>query len=103
MARAGVHDCKAAGNRKCVVGVVAILGLGPSYSLTHPVAGKTITRIIPAGDAVDRTMQQLQEYQRFRALVHQLTAVSEQICDLELRQPSADDYKKNSARRPSRG
>ena len=79
------------------------IGHGPSYSLTHPVAGKTITRIIPTGDAVVRTIQQLQEYQRFRALVHQLTAVSEQICDLELRQPSADDYKKNSARRPSRG
>src|SRR5579863_881251 len=57
-------------------------GHGPSYSLTHPVAGKTVTRIIPAGPAVDRTQQQVEEYRRFRELVQQLVAVSEQLCDL---------------------
>jgi hypothetical protein len=77
-------------------------GHGPSYSLTHPVAGKTKTRIIPAGAAVDRTLEQLEEYQRFRSLVQQLAAVSEQICDLELRQGEFEDNKKNSAQRTSR-
>jgi hypothetical protein len=77
-------------------------GHGPSYSLTHPVAGKTKTRIIPAGAAVHRTLEQLEEYQRFRSLVQQLTAVSEQICDVELRQGGSEDIKKNSARRPPR-
>ena len=79
-------------------------GHGPSYSLTRPVAGKTVTRIIPAGPAVQRTRQQLQEYHRFRQLVRQLIAVSEQICDGQLRQAGseADDNKKNLARRPAR-
>ena len=79
-------------------------GHGPSYSLTHPVAGKTRTRIIPAGPAVDQTRQQLEEYHRFRQLVQQLLTVSEQICDWQLRHPEAesDGVKKNSARRPSR-
>ena len=81
-------------------------GHGPSYSLTHPVAGKTITHIIPTGPAVDRTREQLDEYHRFRELVQQLVTVSEQICDLQLRQPAAaEDHntKKNRARRPARG
>ena len=81
-------------------------GHGPSYSLTHPVAGKTVTRIIPAGPAVDLTRRQLEEYHRFRELVQQLVAVSEQICDFQLRQPvdSAEDgIKKNRIRRPAGG
>jgi hypothetical protein len=79
-------------------------GHGPSYSLTHPVAGKTVTRIIPAGDAVERTRAQLQEYHRFRQLVQGLVTVSEQICDLQLqlqRTPQQDN-KKNRTRRPAR-
>jgi hypothetical protein len=80
-------------------------GHGPSYSLTHPVAGKTITRIIPAGPAVEVTQEQVAEYHRFRDLVQELIAVSEQICDLQLRQPptsAADSVKKNRVRRPAR-
>jgi hypothetical protein len=81
-------------------------GHGPSYSLTHPVAGKTVTHIIPAGPAVAVTRRQVEEYHRFRELVQQLIVVSEQICDLELRQPDAskeDRVKKNRIRRPSGG
>jgi hypothetical protein len=59
-------------------------GHGPCYSLTHAVAGKTVTHVIPAA-AVERTREQLQEYHHFRILVQQLLAVSEQICDLQLR------------------
>lgn len=77
-------------------------GHGPSFSLTHPVGGKTVTRIIPAGEAVDRTKQQLAEYHRFRRLTQQLLTVSEQICDLELRQPERDDSKKNRAGKRTR-
>jgi uncharacterized protein DUF6788 len=81
-------------------------GHGPSYSLTHPVAGKTVTHIIPVGPAVDRTLQQLDEYHRFRELVQQLIVVSERICVLQLRQPTNTEehgVKKNSARRPAGG
>jgi hypothetical protein len=79
-------------------------GHGPSYSLTRPVAGKTVTRIIPAGPAVEQTRQQLEEYHRFRQLVQQLLSVSEQICDWQLRRPEAEReaIKKNSARRTPR-
>jgi hypothetical protein len=79
-------------------------GHGPSYSLTHPVAGKTVTRIIPAGPAVEQTRQQLEEYHRFRQLVQQLLTVSEQICDWQLRhaEPKTEGVKKNLARRSSR-
>lgn len=72
------------------------MGHGPSYSLTHPISGKTVTRIIPAGAAVDRTRAQLEEYHRFRRLVQQFTTVSEQVCDLQLRQSELDDTKKKS-------
>ena len=81
-------------------------GHGPSYSLTHPVEGKTITHVIPAGPAVQVTRQQLDEYHRFRELVQQLITISEQICDLQLRQPAGsaeDGIKKNRVRRPVGG
>lgn len=79
-------------------------GHGPCYSLTHAVSGKTRTRVIPAGPAVDLTRQQVAEYQRFRELVQQLVAVSEQICDQQLRQPAEQkvEVKKNFARRSPR-
>lgn len=76
-------------------------GHGPSWSLTRAVAGKTVTRIIPAGDAVERTREQVAEYHRFRHLLQQLTAVSEQICDLQLHRSEPSDVKKNGARRPA--
>lgn len=92
------------GKASCHCAKKGAKGHGPSYSLTHPVAGKTITHVIPAGPAVEVTQRQLDEYHRFRELVQQLIRVSEQICELQLRQPTAssgDDFKKNRARRPA--
>jgi hypothetical protein len=77
-------------------------GHGPSYSLTHAVAGKTVTHVIPPGAAVERTREQLDEYHRFRELVQQLIAVSEQICDRQLRQPPETGVKKKRARQATR-
>jgi len=79
-------------------------GHGPCYSLTHAVDGKTVTRIIPKGLAVEHTRQQIAEYHRFRDLVRELITVSEQICDAQI--PSANApgpaaVKKNFARRPA--
>jgi hypothetical protein len=79
-------------------------GHGPSYSLTHPVKGKTVTRIIPTGPAVERARHQIAEYQRFRALVREFVSVSEQLCDLQLRptrSEAPEEVKKNSSRRVS--
>lgn len=78
-------------------------GHGPSFSLTRPVKGKTVTRVIPAGPAVERTRLQLQEFRRFRQLVQQLIDVSEQICDQRIRSAESPEgsVKKNRARRPA--
>ncbi|HUI56749.1 MAG TPA: DUF6788 family protein [Bryobacteraceae bacterium] len=79
-------------------------GHGPCYSLTHAVAGKTLTRVIPKGAAVEHTRQQIAEYHRFRGLVRELITVSEQICDAQIPSAHAPDQaalKKNFARRPA--
>ena len=64
-------------------------GHGPSYSLTHRFGGKTVTQVIPQGPAVERAKAQIAEYRRFRNLVRELVAVSEQICSAQLRDPEA--------------
>jgi hypothetical protein len=61
-------------------------GHGPSWVLTRAVAGKTVTRGIPAGAAVQQTRQQVEEYHRFRSLVQQFIEVNEKLCDARLRQ-----------------
>ena len=79
-------------------------GHGPSFSLTRAVAGKTVTRIIPAGPAVAQTQAQLEEYRRFRALSHELVEVSEALCEAALKQPpaAADAAKKKGSKKTSR-
>src|SRR4029077_5111804 len=77
-------------------------GHGPSYSLTHRVGGKTVTQVIPQGPAVERAKAQIAEYRRFRNLIRELIAVSEQICSAQLRDPEAlpaSEVKKNPPRR----
>jgi hypothetical protein len=77
-------------------------GHGPCYSLTHAVAGKTVTRVIPKGAAVERTRQQVTEYQRFRDLVRELITVSDQICDAQMAAataPGQTPVKENFTRR----
>ena len=77
-------------------------GHGPSFSLTHAVKGKTVTKIIPP-EAVVRTRQQIEEYQQFRALGQELVDASERLCDAELRIPDAaastEGAKKGASRR----
>src|SRR6202790_4506424 len=77
-------------------------GHGPCYSLTHRTGGKTVTQVIPPGAAVERAKAQLAEYRRFRNLVRELIAVSEQICSAQLRVPEAlvaEESKKKPLRR----
>lgn len=77
-------------------------GHGPSYSLTHRVAGKTVTQVIPQGPAVERTKTQIAEYHRFRKLVRELIVVSEQICAAQVRNAetlAASEAKKKPLRR----
>lgn len=76
-------------------------GHGPDWILTREVHGTTVTRAVPSGLAVQQTRAQIQEYQRFRALIRQLVEVNERICDTRLRAPSTAEPadKKNRTRR----
>jgi hypothetical protein len=79
-------------------------GHGPSWSLTHAVAGKTRTKIIPA-TAVQRTKEQIAEYRRFRRLARELVEVSEKVCNAQLQAPQAasdEAAKKGGSKRPSK-
>lgn len=64
-------------------------GHGPSWVITREVKGKTLTKTIPAGPAVDQARAQTEEYKRFRELVRQFIEVNEQICELRSRRPPA--------------
>jgi hypothetical protein len=78
-------------------------GHGPSWSLTHQVAGKTLTKIIPAS-AVQTTREQIAEYRRFRALMKDLVDVSERLCEERLAQGKAasqEAAKKGASQKPS--
>jgi len=78
-------------------------GHGPSWSLTHQVAGKTITKVIPAS-AVETTRAQIAEYRRCRALMKELVEVSERLCDARLAQGTAasqEAAKKGASKKPS--
>jgi len=99
-----VQRFRKCGKPSCRCAKKGAQGHGPSYSLTHAVRGKTVTHVIPAGAAVGRTRQQIDEYHRFRQLAQQLIAVSEKICDLQLRQAAEPEQgvKKNRTRRAAR-
>lgn len=76
---------------------------GPSWSLTRAVEGKTVTRVIPPGSAVEQTKAQVAEYRRFRDLVHRLVELNVQICDQKLEQSLApSESKKNGTGRRAR-
>ena len=96
------HRC---GKPSCHCARRASPGHGPSWALTRAVEGKTVTRGIPVGPAVERTREQIEEYRRFRALVHQFIEVSEQLCDARLRlaqTASKEGAEKGGSRRRSR-
>ncbi len=64
-------------------------GHGRLWMVSHEREGKTITKAIPAGPAVERTRAQIEEYKRFRALSRDLVDTSERICDARLEEDRA--------------
>lgn len=68
-------------------------GHGPSWSVSKAVGGKTVTRVIAAGPAVERTRQQLTEYRRFRKLSRELVDVSERLCETQLEEAKVTSEK----------
>jgi len=91
------------GKPNCHCAAPGAAGHGPSWSLTRTVERKTVTRIIPAGPAVEATRQHLAEYQRFRALTQAFVAVSARLCDARLAAAEAGDApaEKKGSGRPS--
>lgn len=90
------------GKPSCHCAQEAAGGHGPSWSLTRVMAGKTVTKIIPAA-AVDDTQAQIAEHRRFRELTRELVEVSEQICEANLAAaPQAQAVKKGGSKRRSR-
>ena len=90
------------GKPGCHCARTGAVGHGPSWSLTHAVGGKTVTRIIPAA-AVATTQAHLAEYRRFRDLVRALIVTSEQACEAQLATAAADEAaEKGGSRRRSR-
>ena len=88
------------GKPNCHCAQLGDRGHGPSFSLTRRVAGKTVTKIIPPGPAVQRTREQIGEYRRLRSLVKELVEVSEQICQAKLdSSPARTGQKKGSKKR----
>jgi hypothetical protein len=80
-------------------------GHGPSFSLTHAVDGKTVTKIIPP-HGVETTRRQIDEYRRFRELGQKLVEASERLCEAQLRMPdeavSPETAKKGASKRSSK-
>lgn len=79
-----VERYRKCGKPSCHCAAAGSAGHGPSWSLTREVGGKTLTKIIPAGAAVERTQAQIAEHRRFRALTRELVEVSEKLCDAQL-------------------
>jgi len=76
-------------------------GHGPCYSLTHAVAGKTVTRVIPKEPPSSAPASRPRSTSAFRQLVRELSTISEQICDAQMASaaaPGQTPVKKNFAR-----
>lgn len=93
------------GKPNCHCALRGSRGHGPSWSLTRQVDGKTLTRIIPPGEPVERTRQQVAEYRRFRQLSEELVQVSEQICESQMAVTKAErahEVEKKGSKKDSR-
>ena len=64
-------------------------GHGPQYNLSRSASGRTVTRHLRPGPELDKVRREVAEYERFRALVGQVTEVNEEICEARPLLPSA--------------
>jgi len=96
-----VERYRKCGKPNCRCAKRGALGHGPDWILTREVKGKTVTKAIPAGRAVEQTRSQIEEYKHFRELTRELVQVNERICDARLHPPdaNAEGDKKNRVRR----
>jgi hypothetical protein len=64
-------------------------GHGPQYNLSRSVGGRTVTRHLKPGPELQKVTREVAEYERFRALVGEVTEVNEEICEARPVTPSA--------------
>ena len=96
-----VSRYRACGKPTCHCAQPGDPGHGPCWSLTRVVAGKTVTKVIPAV-VVARAQAQIAEHRRFRALVRELVEVGEQLCDARLKEAAPREAaQKGGSPRPS--
>lgn len=69
------------GKPNCACAAPGHPGHGPQYNLTRRVEGRTRTRHLRPGPELDKARREAAEYQRFRALVGQVTEVNDAICE----------------------
>lgn len=77
---------------------------GPHYLITRKVQNKTVSKPIKQTDAV-KAKAQVDRYQQFQSLIHDLVEVNIRMCDTELEmQEAAEDTaaKKRGSRQISR-
>jgi len=65
-------------------------GHGPYWHLTFDQNGKTVTKSIPAGSALEDTKKQISEFKHFREICRHLVDVNQKICDNKLLEHRAD-------------
>jgi hypothetical protein len=66
-------------------------GHGPQYNLTRSVGGKTVARHLRPGPELEKIRREVAEYERFRALIGQVSDVSEAICEARPVMAAAQD------------
>lgn len=64
-------------------------GHGPQYNLSRSVGGRTVTWHLKPGPELDKVTAEVAEYERFRALVGQVTEINEEICEARPLTPPA--------------
>ncbi len=69
------------GRPGCACAVPGHPGHGPIHLLTKSVQGRTVTRAVPPGPALEKTRREVDSYKRFKAVVEQIVEVNEQICE----------------------
>ena len=68
------------GKANCACAQPGHRGHGPQYNLTRSAGGKTVARHLKPGPELEKIRREVAEYERFRALVGQVSEVNEAIC-----------------------
>ena len=78
------------GKPTCACADPAHPGHGPQHILTKKVAGKTVSLHLRPGPELEQAAGEVANYRRFKAIVGELVAVNEAICDARPVSPLAD-------------